>query len=865
MVIVKTVFITILFLLSRYRFFWRIRTFLRMVNFYFRNFLYRISRYISSKKRQISHLIEIARLGLTDIFLVFLILGAIYLIPYFLFGIDFREPRNVESSYVEILSVVAGVCGVIIGLYYAAILSLGSSTYSKMPSEAKELLRKEPIGSVFVWYLSFLTFFSISLLALYYFKFVDSFFGIKLVLVGSGLAVFGLSKLGYRLFYFTDPTILASSALDLLNESFELATAKKLNSGDSSFQQHYNKQANISLNTYALLANIAKTEDHLKTESYLGLCQSGLYSLARYLRVKNSIPSNSKFFQIKIKHKRWYETGSLNLDLYEKMGHLPPEEIRDHNFVENKILGVVFDCIELNIANKNYEIAEQALLGVTSLAKLFALNYNFQLLIEFCQKIEAISFENAPKDDQSKNSVKYDAYLRIIDGLGYLKSTLLIQFFTSLEEINQQKIEQMIKDIPWDNETKLFDIGFPIFTHEMLLHLNKTVRHEITVQGERISTDWYISNLLFLKYAEGFYRTYKEVFNFTTKQVDFLNRSNLLKRSSTDKWANLYVCCYLDRILEHCQKLHLVNRQFKVVFEMFRTFSKIDGFTWPDYKSDNYDSELSKFETSLTAAISKSGAVFNIYQFPSAYPDYGGKFLHFVGNKILQHLIDTQSFDKNTYAMFHVGSLVMFDKLRTDLSQVDNMPVNNQLHFMVAPIIDLVTLSGLIILFARFLKEDEYENIVRECWDNYLKDDSEQKLKKLSAILQYPESTFVSLPHRHAQRFNWHRDAFQYLTDKLEVKEEWYVPGGGARAYQQRHIVNHESALVCYLVAQRSGHLGGMKDEGLDVFIDFYLISKMKALGIQEMKFTRDQGDLAERVSREETRLKNKDGQEDED
>ena len=368
----------------------------------------------------------------------------------------------------------------------------------------------------------------------------------------------------------------------------------------------------------------------------------------------------------------------------------------------------------------------------------------------------------------------------------------------------------------------------------------------------------YVSNLIFLRYAEYFYQNYKDIFVLITEQLDFLAKSNLLESSATDKWANLYVCCYLDRILEHHQKLELVNEQFRKAYEIFHSYSKVEGFIWPDYKSEYYTEAFSKFSSSLTRAISKSGAGFNIYKFSTEYPDYGGKFLHFVGNNILELLIKNQSFDKSTYSMFHLGSLVMFDKLRSDLSQVDNLPINNQLHFMVAPIIDLVTLSGLIIIIARFLKNDKYEKIVLECWDDYLKDDSEQKTKKLSAILSYPETTFMTLPHRHTQRFNWHRDVFKYLTTQLEVKEEWYVPNG-AKAYQQRHTVNHESAMIRYLVGMRSGHLGGLgKDEGFAVFVDFYLIPKMQTLNIQNVEFTRDQGELSERVSREEQQWKNR-------
>lgn len=859
----KLLTVSLLFILTRYRFFWKLRSTVKRIEFRIRNFLYEANRKAIYVKRQLFHVKEIARISLKDVFLVMMILAGIYLLPFIFFEIDFRDNRNIEAAYVEILSVVAGVCGVIIGLYYAAILSLGSSTYSKMPSEAKELLRKEPIGSVFIWYLSFLTFFSIALLTLYYFNFEDSFIGVQLVLLGAGFAIFGLSKLGYRLFYFTDPTILANSALDLLRESFELAKSGKFSSKHIAFQQHYNKQANISLNTYELLAKVARTEEHLQTESYLGLCEGGLFVLRDYLRLKKTIPYNSKFFQIKIKHKRWYESGGINLDMYEKIGHLPTDEIIDHNYIENKILGVVYDCIELNILNGSYEIAGRAISTLSSLTNLFATNHNSNLLMDFCRKVENIIFNNAPLENKFNNSAYYDSFLRIVDALGYLKSNILIEFFKFLDDLDVDSVDQTIEKLPWEKENNLFEHGIlPIFTQETCLFLSKTIQYEVSTQGKRISPHWYVSNLLFLKYADGLFLHYKEIFSFTKEQLDLLNQSKMFKDSLTDKWANLYACCYLDRVLEHYQKLNLIIERFHSVYTKLQSFSKIESLTWPDYNPDVYSNDFSKLGISITNVISKSGALFNIYKFSSEYPDYGGKFLHFTANNILYHLVDKQVFDKDTFYKFHVSSLVMFEKIGSDLQQIENLSVSNRLHFMVAPIIDLVALSGLFILFAKFLKNYEYEKTVTDCWDNYLSKDAEQKIKKLSAILQYPETTFMSLPHRYTQRFNWHRDAFKYLTENLEIEDRWYTPRG-AIGSQERHIVKHDSAMVRYLVAKRCSRLGGTKDEGLDIFIDYYLVPKADTLSIQDITFSKDQGRLAERISKEESKEKEHLGQED--
>ena len=153
--------------------------------------------------------------------------------------------------------------------------------------------------------------------------------------------------------------------------------------------------------------------------------------------------------------------------------------------------------------------------------------------------------------------------------MGCLKSNILIEFYKSLESIKSSSIENIFAKLPWGNKDKLFENNLPVFTHEILLFLNKTIQYEILTQGRRISPNWYISNLLFSKYAEGYTKTFKSLFNFTTKQLDSLNKSKLFKNSRTDKWANLYVCCYLDRILEHSQKLNLIVPSFESTYNVF--------------------------------------------------------------------------------------------------------------------------------------------------------------------------------------------------------------------------------------------------------------------------------------------------------
>ena len=851
----RILFAVILYFLAQLRFFWIIRAFCRKTAFYVRRFLYQIDRKRIFYTRQLFHFLALAKLGWKDVLLVFLIFGLIYFVPYFACGVDFKSSHNVETAYIEILSVVASVCGVIIGLYYAAVVSLGSDVYSRMPVEAKQLLRKEPIGNAFVWFLSFLTFASIALIASYYYGFRESAVGVWIILVGSGLAIFGFIKLGYNLFFFTDPTILASSALDLLKESFKLAKASSFNSSNPDFQEHYNKQANLSLQSFELLSKIVKDDSHqhLQTESYLGLCQNGIVVLAEYLKLKDLIPFDSKFFQLKLKHKKWYESSDIDVEMHQQIGHLPFEEIRDHDFVENRIVEIVINCIKLNLKQKNYDVAYRALSMMTKLGKQLVKSHDLKIIIDFFAKTEALILENAPKEAEIENSSQ-DYYLQLIDCLGYSKSELLIAFLQRLEDLSDKKIKKLIDIIPWGFDNKIFQVGLPSFTHELLLRLNKTITYEISIYGKRITPDWYLYNVFFLKYAEQVHVENKEISDFIFHQVDSLKKSSTYTFSEKDKWANLFVCCYLDRMLEHYDKLELVYNRFEKTYDALVAYSKMADLSWPEYNHEQINKNLKDFRDSLSELLSKAGTFFNLYKFSSEYPDYGGKFLHFVGNDILGQLINNQNLDENTFKHFFIGSLVMFDKLGDDLKKIDNFPVENQLHLMIAPMIDLVTMSGLILLMSKFNDKSALEEIVVKYWNNYFKDDAENKLKKISAILSFPESNaLMSLPHRHSRRFNWERDLYDYLMNNVESKKEWSRSGGFLG--HDYHVVTHPSALIRYLVAKKLEYMHSEND-GLQVFVDYYLLPKTKAIGIEKLKFGKDQGKLLERVAREEAKEK---------
>ena len=55
-----------------------------------------------------------------------------------------------DSDYVTLLATISGIGGVFIGLYYAGLSMVGSTTYANVPNNIRDLLAHEKFGNVYM-------------------------------------------------------------------------------------------------------------------------------------------------------------------------------------------------------------------------------------------------------------------------------------------------------------------------------------------------------------------------------------------------------------------------------------------------------------------------------------------------------------------------------------------------------------------------------------------------------------------------------------------------------------------------------------------------------------------------------------------
>lgn len=750
---------------------------------------------------------------------------------------DVINENILMDSYDTILTTIAGIGGVIIGLFYAGILSLGTSVYAELPAEAKQLLDKEPLGNVFMRFLAFLTFICIILLCLSFYGFEKNIFAISAILFLSGVALSGMTRLGGRLFYLTDPTLLSSASLRILNDLFKEGSVGKFQWYNENFQNHYNTQARMALRTLSVLTDIAQKKDHLSAGPLLDLAKYSLRAIIKYHEIKKKIPGESFWFSVRHKHTSWYNASdtSVEFEIVE------PEKIKERLWIERELFKSSLTFIEINLQSKKFDLVSDLIQSMQPVCHCLVLNGEIVFVFEMLDHIEAklTSYRSKP-DINFFNTDDFLGFLSIYDLLGWFKTNAILSYSELLSEFDIEINKNRFKKINWKKEKTLYLQGFPYSSHGRLKEMFDKVKFEYSIYGKRISADWYLMALLYQGYAFSLKESIDYIFDkFSILPTDesgpnYITEKNVLIR-----------CAQLDRCYEHLNKIELLVPKVQKTWSEISAYKKIKGLPWPLLDFDVQTKRIATAKIDLIKEMSVLGTLTNKIKNKSDYRDYSGKFLHLTGKHILLFLLrEFPEFNANMFNNFFVNSLSMFDELREKDVNKPAWIIENQLHIAIAPVVDLIALSGYCKLLSEFHNKPEIWATVKTSWDLYINHNKEERLKLCAAICSLPESRLFTIPHRGILRGRWREQIMAYFYSVIPTREH-SVRESGAFGYSLELIVEHRSPLVRAFMIEDAA----LDMEGDNIFIDLYFLDMMGDLGLN---FSSQQGTVLRYVEEQE-------------
>ena len=486
--------------------FWKIRNAFLHIGFFCYRTLFGMKHHVKEGSTTVKSWLTFLWVVLGKLVLVILLTALLqFTNPHFTSSftkIGFTIPE--ESDYGTLLGAVIGVGGVFIALYYAAVSTIGSAIYAKFPNNIRDLLAHEKLGSAYMRLLALITFFGVCLLIFHTAGLEPIIFAMPLLIVGTGVMVFGFIRLGTRAFNLFDPTSLSHSLFDQLQQCHRQMQAGGYRWSNQSFQRSSHQIAQRNIDTLATLSEIVAKEPHLNGRPFARLCNNLLLFLRNYETKRKLIPTNSLWYRQRYEHPTWYRTGDMETSLaYKTATGLQPKIVRDTRWIESSILPILQRCVEINMEKNRYEIANLLLdyfdTYIQRLSREHQIEFAVNLISDistWCEKFLFVVKDNIVEEEPLE-------HMGICDLLATMPINALVSYVGGTESYyRQDSILQRIRDITWESEKSIYKTGFAEHVLEELESLHPRLEFEKKVEGRIISETWYIQKLIARKEAE---------------------------------------------------------------------------------------------------------------------------------------------------------------------------------------------------------------------------------------------------------------------------------------------------------------------------------------------------------------------------
>lgn len=805
------------------RLFWRVRYGLGWVNFRRIRAGFQIQSKLSDSTTEVQYWRALSKGTVLPILLALIVGFALYAFERnisFFTGIDWLQNNIIGQylllaldgdAYVQMLTVIAGVTGVFLGLYFTAVSTVISNTYSSVSGDVRGLILRDRLGNNYVKLVAFLTALSVVLLAFSATGMTPFHLTIPLLAIISCVAVFAFVNLGQRAFFLSDPTLFFNTLSSELLKWVKRASVGGYQWRSPSFQQHYRKQALQSATTLATLAKISGEKPELQGESLPRLLRSLLALLTVYYEGKHQIPTDSGWYGKKFQHKQWYLTESTELEMATQTDSgLKPNEIPDVTWLEDVILEVVFKAFKTDIEAGDY----QALYSkIANLPDFFsrasgswqagdAKKWHAKLAKDVLAKLI-----NSKEIDETQEAYS----IAVADIVASLPLSLELGFMKSVRELDSVKLRSQFTRTKWSNSDAPYKSALPPNTIKTLEQVRDGYVFEKQAHAPHKTQSWYVVELAFKNIEWALYEQWQSLMGLMETWYSETGQA-LADAKKYKHSATIYA-----RAIEQAWRLDSHIEQLKEASEALRKDVKLD-FKRPAWEWDKEHERVTKFRSMAIEGQAKLiPHLWNTKEPNPDMPDFFGGAVHRTGEACYEALMegDTDKF-KSLFRPYFLGILGIFESVRP---QVKDWEVSSAMAWMSEPILDLFDISGYAYVLAEYHNKPELWNACKEIWDTYLTN-IPQQLQSFALISDYHQTPRGVITPRATLRSRWEITLAKLLGS---------LPRQRTTGFYSRPPVEHQSQLIRNIAP--STDLPHMFSDATDVFTVKYLLARQDASG----------------------------------
>lgn len=728
----------------------------------------------------------------------------------------------------DVIVMVAGVLGVILGLFFTTYMNIITTKYSNFNGIIINQLLKHKLINRYLIFLAILVSSAIIFQFLFVLGYSPTFVSAFLFTISVIIALLSFIFLGRNIITYFNAGNLVS---DLRDDCF------------NSYHKYYNNRKYFNKNKSGkqiltrIISNIDKikliTEESVKLKlnnTDLQGSSNDLLDFAIYFNsIKQNFPSNNDWFPKIQKYKSWYNASSTEYEMFERTGAAPfPETIDDFLSVEKRLIDTQF-YIFRNITNTNDKILSAY--NQFKYLQVLSFQCEVELFENFFNKLEIFVKDNLQKTDTKENKDN----LQLVT----IYANLLVQYFVGFNHnlerlITASKLKKLAKAVHNQGDiSKMMSFPYAI----------------------RIWIDKYQEKLQNEKFYEGsiqtplFYTEYELAFQF-----------QLLLQSSFEKIAGSMhkrVLSFSDYLKTN--KFGLEALEF--LMESLDVFRKIEFFS--GILENKIDNEIDKLNLKtgerfvfserkelLERNKTNNKKVINeIWQLglPSytikdtELPDIYGNFYQLICKDILDKAFEDKGTELIEYLpKFYTYNLLYIESLR---QKFDPKQFDYTASKLFPVIVDLFEISAIAIIMFKVFENKVLENKFYDTWNLLFKDVESEKSywQFIFTIYQYFHQYKFGISVSYAKEQGRERRLETFFRQSDFVKLETVKDSPFA---EQHYITDIDDlyikAIVETLGIDNYSHLNFV--DLSEIFIEYFLRQRIasKDLKIKETRYGKD-------------------------
>lgn len=738
------------------------------------------------------------------------------------FGWDLKSDSLV-ASYTEVMLGLAGMGGVFIGLYYAAVSAVATQAYADVPNELRYLLAGDVASRAYMGLLTFVTCFALLHVALGVVA-PDYTSGIALIaaLLLSAMSVILFVHLGNRAFHLLDPTAFSEELVGNLDRWVDRARVVRRRSAWPEFQQHARSQAE-----YAITTLDAIIERSIAMASRLGsvptLCSQLLGVLFRYQLRKPEIPTDSRWYPQVLVQRRWFLSSDTYTSTAVQTGTaLQPDARTDWFWVEERIDGIVRRILDVLSEQGRF----RALLScLSTLAEAVQRRARSGDVVGCVSAWARLNETLIPRIMAHARGASDDVLpLAVCDALSSLPVNIAIGFREYMDANPISSFDRYVAALRSSNPLR---VGrYPFHQVDRVSWLRVRIDYEVLVEGNTVSPDWYHDELLRQVEVQHLEKCIQALLDTVPSHYETFGVTLQSGKHVTLEGA------FLERRLEYLNKVRI---SLELVLKRFGDLSavkRITGLPWPELDDKILRGKLVQREGELVDRMAIVSLELVRMAESETVPDYGGRFLAEVAAATFDAAADgnAEQFDK-LFRALAIGSLRISNALRAKIGP--NVATDPKLIAAVAATAEFLDIAGYAFVFSELHGRPEIWATTRSVLDAVFKKDVAQSSQYLAAVLSVSEYGW-GIPHMASFRHQRSMEVSRRIEPLLSERTGLFAYG---------HVVKHSSPIV-RAVADRMG----FGPEGLDVFAFAYV---HKELGAPLRNLSHRAQDIARKIDRQ--------------